>query len=920
MSQAVRNSKTCTLRPMTCFLVLLLVASPLFAGTLHDPREEHLAEVRQLTFEGENAEAYWSPDGTELVLQATFGPYACDQIFRLAIDEPGKLQRVSNGEGRTTCGYYTYPKGERILYSSTHAASKECPPRPDYSKGYVWPILSTLEIYSALPDGSDLQRLTENAFYDAEATVCQSDGSILFTSTRDGDLEIYRMKADGSEVQRLTDAPGYDGGAFFSPDCSQIVWRASRPEGEALDDYRSLLAEGLVRPSKLELWIANADGSEAQQITYLDAANFAPYFHPSGKRVLFSSNYGDPSGREFDIWAVDTDGGRLERITYTPGFDGFPMFSPDGSMLAFASNRNQGKPGETDVYVARWVEGEVRSESGLVDRYGEAVAWLADDAREGRGIGTEGLAESARWLAESFAKIGVEPAAEEGYLQPFTVPVRAKSGEGTGLHINGEAVPGESFVIASFSTSDGVEGEVVPVGYGISATEIQHDDYAGVDVEGKIALVRRFTPLGGAFAGEEGSTLRRRYGDLRYKAWNAREHGASGVLIVDWPELPEGEEMPSESPLPGLRVEAQADAGLPAMVLAREVGKALFEGGGQARLAVDLQIENEPTHNVVGRVLAGGERLEGAVLVGAHFDHLGMGGPGSLDPNIEAPHNGADDNASGTAALLEIGRRLVENRESLRRDVYLVGFSGEERGLRGSTHLTREPTPGLSIDNLLAMVNLDMIGRLRNNRVSVLGSDSAPEWAEVLEPLCAERRIGCRLGGDGYGPSDQTPFYAAGVPVVHFFTGAHGDYHRPSDDVGTLNLVGAAHIAGLVGDLMVALGQREQPFTYQAVAAPEPQGDQRSYGASLGTVPDYADDKPGVLLAGTRPGGPAEKAGMLRGDRMVELAGHEVRDIYDFMFVLRQSKPGQTVTAVVERGEERVELEITFGQSVRVLR
>ena len=914
-----RSRRMAATRSSVLISLALLFTAPVFSGTVHDEREVHLAEVRQLTFQGENAEAYWSPDGKELILQATTPPYECDQIFRLDPTKPGDLHLVSTGKGRTTCAYFSHT-GERILYSSTHATSEECPAKPDFSQGYVWPIYGSFEIYSALPDGSDLRALTDNEVYDAEATVCPVDGSILFTSTRDGDLDLYRMKADGSEVVRLTEAPGYDGGAFFSNDCSQIVWRASRPQGDALADYQRLLAQGLVRPSKLEIWVANADGSDARQITYLDAASFAPYFHPSGRRVLFSTNHGDARGREFDIWAVNVDGTGLERITYTPGFDGFPMFSPDGSTLAFASNRNQGKPGETDVYVARWVEGEIDVQNTAVDRYGDDVRWLAADAREGRGVGTEGLEAAVGWMADQFATLGLEPALEGTFLQAFEVPMRVSSGPGTRLSLDGQAVT-EAFRAASFSSSSTAAGEIVPVGYGITAPELNLDDYAGVDVTGKIALIRRFTPEGEPFTGESGSAHRRRFGDLRYKAWNAREHGAAGVLIVDLPEVPEDGLIPAESPLPSLRVETQADAGLPVMVISRELGKPLFEGRHRAELAVELTVEREGTHNVVAKIPAGhAESLSGAIVVGAHLDHLGFGGPGSLEPDTEAPHNGADDNASGTAALLEIARQLVPRRSELRRDIYLVAFSGEERGLRGSTYFTQNPPPGLATKDLVAMLNMDMVGRLRQNTVSALGASSATEWNDLLPPLCESLRLGCHLGGDGYGPSDQTPFYAAGVPVLHFFTGAHGDYHRPSDDTETLNLAGGTRIAGLVGELTAVLASRSEPLTYQSAAAPEPQGDQRSYGASLGTIPDYADDRHGVLLAGTRPGGPAEVAGMQRGDRLVELGGHEVRDIYDFMFVLRQSKPGEQVTAVVERGGEKLALDITFGQSQRRLR
>ncbi len=323
-------------------------------GTLHDERETRLSDVRQLTFGAENAEAYWSPDGSELVFQSNRAPYECDQIYRMSVSDPAALALVSTGQGRTTCGYFT-ADGGRVIFSSTHAADSQCPAPPDRSQGYVWPIYDTYQIYSAAPDGSDLVALTDTQAYDAEATVCPADGSIVFTSTRDGDLDLYRMDADGTNVRRLTDTPGYDGGAFFSRDCSRIVWRASRPSGAVLEDYRALLDEGLVRPGELEIFVANGDGSEPRQVTHLAGANFAPFFFPDGRRIIFSSNHHDPAGREFDLFAVDVDGTDLERITFTPGFDGFPMFSPDGSQLAFGSNRNQGQPGETDVYLARWI-------------------------------------------------------------------------------------------------------------------------------------------------------------------------------------------------------------------------------------------------------------------------------------------------------------------------------------------------------------------------------------------------------------------------------------------------------------------------------------------------------------------------------------------------------------------------------------
>lgn len=320
-------------------------------------KEVHLKELVQLTTAGENAEAYWSNDGTRLIYQAHEGE-GCDQIYvRPARDPNAKPQLVSTGKGATTCAYFL-PGDKEIIYASTHVASPECPPKADQSQGYVWALYEGYDIFKANADGSKLTQLTSSPGYDAEGTVCGKDGSIIFTSVRDGDLELYRMDKDGKNVKRLTSTPGYDGGAFFSSDCKKIVWRASRPEGPALEDYKGLLAKGLVRPTKLELYVANADGTDAKQVTKLDVAAFGPFFYPGSERIIFSTNYGDPRRRDFDLYAVNVDGSGLERITYAPDFDGFPMFSPDGKSLVFASNRNS-KAGtwDTNLFVARWEEG-----------------------------------------------------------------------------------------------------------------------------------------------------------------------------------------------------------------------------------------------------------------------------------------------------------------------------------------------------------------------------------------------------------------------------------------------------------------------------------------------------------------------------------------------------------------------------------
>jgi TolB protein len=317
--------------------------------------ERHLTNIRQLTFGGENAEAYFSADGRRLIFQSTRDGRECDQIYTMGVDG-SNVRMVSTGTGRTTCSYF-FPNLGRIIYSSTHLGAKECPPRPDFSQGYVWAIYPTYDIFIARPNGTELKQLTNSPGYDAEATISTSGKKIVFTSMRDGDLDIYSMDANGKNVRRLTTDLGYDGGPFYSRDGSKIVFRAYHPQTEKeKSDYLGLLKSNLIRPSTLEIWVMNADGSNKRQVTRNGKANFAPYFFPDGKRIIFASNMDDPKGRNFDLYTINEDGSGLERITDNDTFDGFPMFSPDGKKLVFASNRNAKTRGETNVFIADWVD------------------------------------------------------------------------------------------------------------------------------------------------------------------------------------------------------------------------------------------------------------------------------------------------------------------------------------------------------------------------------------------------------------------------------------------------------------------------------------------------------------------------------------------------------------------------------------
>jgi Tol biopolymer transport system component len=343
---------------LTAIIFVFAAVSTLLAQGLAVAGEKHLANIKQLTFGGENAEAYFSFDGKHLIFQSKRDGHPCDRIYRMNIDG-SDVRQVSNGEGRTTCSYW-FKGGKKVLYASTHGGSRECPPNPDFAKyGYVWAVYNDYDIYTSTPDGKDIKKLTNSPGYDAEATISPNGKKIVFTSDRDGDLELYSMDTNGKNVKRLTNEPGYDGGAFYSPDSKWIVYRGSHPtDPKLIQRDKDLLTQGLIVPTVFDVWVMKADGTGKRQVTKLNAASFAPYFTPDGKRIIFCTNYfaTDQRKRNFDLAVINIDGTGLERVTFNESFDGFPMFSPDGKKLVFASNRNAKTQGDTNVFIADWVE------------------------------------------------------------------------------------------------------------------------------------------------------------------------------------------------------------------------------------------------------------------------------------------------------------------------------------------------------------------------------------------------------------------------------------------------------------------------------------------------------------------------------------------------------------------------------------
>jgi hypothetical protein len=394
--------------------------------------------------------------------------------------------------------------------------------------------------------------------------------------------------------------------------------------------------------------------------------------------------------------------------------------------------------------------------------------------------------------------------------------------------------------------------------------------------------------------------------------------------VVDAPApptpAPPDWKMPAEASLLSPSASTEGESGLPVVMVKRAALAPVLEAlqakkPASAVLDVGVAFTRSEAFNVVGR-LRTGKPPAGLIVLGAHYDHLGQGGRHSLAPDRHEPHLGADDNASGASTLLELARDLAHRRAELNHDVVVAFFSGEEEGLLGSAHYTR--VAGDVVKDATAMLNFDMVGRLRANRIELLGGDSATEWASLTTAACSDLRLDCKLGRDGHGPSDQASFYAAGVPVLHFFTGSHSDYHKPSDVAAKINAAGAAQIARLAERLVVAIDAGPR-LTYQKGKSAAAAGDARSFNASLGTIPDYSyggppAGPPGVLLADVRVGGAAEKGGLRRGDVLVKLGEHAIRGVEDLMYALNASRPGQTVTAVVVRSGAETKIEVTFQE------
>lgn len=406
-------------------------------GNISFSQEKNIQNLKQLTFGGDNAEAYFSPDGKSLTMQVTnpeIGAH-CDQIYTLDLqkDKFSKedLKLISTGYGRTTCSFFM-PDGKHVLYASTHEGNHSCPKPPTSTNGkYLWPLFPDFDIYIADLNGKIVKQLTKEAGYDAEAVVSPDGKKIAFTSMRTGDLEIWTMNVDGSDLKQITFGLGYDGGAFFSHDSKKLVFRSSRPTSdEDVKEYVDNLKNNQVAPTKMEIYTVNVDGTNLKQITHLGKANWSPYFHPKDDRIIFSSNHHSTHGYDFQLFSIDTNGRNLKQVTFQSIFNAFPMFSPDGKKIVFASNRTEGKPKETNVYIADWVEFDP-AETVSDELLKKHITYLASDELAGRLAGSEGEKKAAKYVAESFKSYGLKPYSGKDYFQQFDYKVRLNPHDST---------------------------------------------------------------------------------------------------------------------------------------------------------------------------------------------------------------------------------------------------------------------------------------------------------------------------------------------------------------------------------------------------------------------------------------------------------------------------------------------------------
>lgn len=787
--------------------------------------------------------------------------------------------------------------------------------------------------------------------------------------------EIYVMNADGSNVRRFTNAPGYDGGPFFSPGGKRIVWRRFDQSGMNADvytmnregkdvrrvtDFKSMSWAPYYHPSEsyiifttnklgfenFELFIVDAQGEkEPVRVSFTDGFDGLPVFSPDGTKLCWTTNRG--SEGKSQLWMAEWNHqAALEALKASPArnraesSDALPVAaSPEAKAPAVAANLSNAGSLQLKPDIDRE---DMRLET----------SWMAAPAREGRGTGTDGEKAAADWIAAYLAKVGVEPllgakaskdARQNVYFEPFEFRAGEKVDAAKSfltLELGGEKVELKSQLDSAyrplaFSDNSEVGGEIVFAGYGLNVPEANgqpgYNSYEGLDVKDKIVLLLRYVP-------ESVEPARRaylnRYAGLRYKVMMARERGAKGVIVVTGPNSPGAGE------LLGLSNDgSSSDSGIPALSISGKVAEQILAASGKQLKDLQTGLDTENPHAEGGFVIpkakanfaAGVDHirktarnvvaaLPGAsdewIVIGAHYDHLGHGNSNSLGKSGEETqiHPGADDNGSGVSTVLELAASLsaekAKHPEKFQRGIIFAWWSGEEMGLLGSAAFCEKPP--VPMEKIVAYINFDMVGRLRDNKLSMQAVASSKVWRKLLEKRNVAAGFNLVMQDDPYLPTDVTSFYPKRVPVLNFFTGAHEDYHRPTDTADKLDYEGMERIAKFAEQIVLDVTAAKERPDYARVERSEKEGGSReTLRAYLGSIPDYTQDVKGVKLSGVRGGSPAEKGGLKGGDVIVEFAGQKIANIYDYTYSLDAVKIGTPVKLVVERDGQRVDLSVT---------
>ncbi|MEY4615721.1 MAG: hypothetical protein RJB66_681 [Pseudomonadota bacterium] len=915
-----------------------------------------ISQARQLTFEGtRSGEGYFNKDGTELIFQSErYKNNPFYQIYKMNL-KTGKTDLISTGKGQTTCAWI-HPSGKKVLFSSTHLDPKfddkvkaEFALRKQPTQKYSWSFDENYDIFEKDLGSGQLKKITTAKGYDAEGAYSPDGQWIVFASNRAGYkkgelsedskkrfeadpsylMDIYIMKSDGSNLKQLTNHLGYDGGPFFSHDGKKITWRRFTPDGRSA-----------------EIYSMNIDGSDQKALTRMNVMSWAPFFHPSGQYVIFTTNL--LGFQNFELYIVDAEGKQEPvRVTYEEGFDGLPVFSPDGRSLAWTKRNNKG---ESQIYMANWdhaaamralnLDPEPLSSVELkpeisIDDLKVNVNYLASKAMQGRLTGSPQEKAYSDEVAKLFKKWGLKSAPNtKNFINKFDFLSNVTLGEKNELTLNNRKLElGKDWNPVSFSQSgDFKSAPVVFAGYGMvaPATEkfAEYNSYKGIDVRGKWALVFRDIP--NDVAGEFRYHLNF-YSRIQHKVTVAKNLGALGLIVVSGPRVAYKQKLPtfqfegslSDSSLPVVNIDdkvaeeilSKSDRSL------EKLQKALDDGSFQEGFdlenstlsaIVDLHPVRSVGHNVIAMLSVPGAKQ--TVVVGGHGDHLGLGIAGvslATSAMTDKIHYGADDNASGVSAVLELAHYFARNPQGLKTNLVFAVWSGEELGNLGSKNYL-QGLKKIKSNNpkIKAYLNLDMVGRLKDS-LYVQGLGSSTEWRKTIEALGRQHRISIVAQDDPYLPTDAMSFYVEEkVPVLSLFTGSHLEYHTPLDTVDKINFEGLHLITGLAKDAVMQASTKN--IAYRAVESNHNTMPGRKFRVYLGTIPDYSQEGvKGVRISGTSEKSPAEKAGLKAQDIIVELAGQKIENLYDFTYALQMVKPGAEVRIKVMRNQNAVDLKIT---------